>query len=317
MRTIPKSKNAINLQPVPPFRLDLTVWALRRRPENIVDDWDGQSYRRVLALADNRPAEIIVTQETSPEKPKLQIVVAGVRLRPEVRAVVVSAVERMLGLRSNLTGFYRLASRDIRLGRLVQRFRGMKPPRFPTVWESVVNGIACQQVTLTLGIRLLNRLGEICGLPSRASDRPAQAFPRPEDLAEMDVKALRQLGFSGQKALALCELAQSVSQGELDLEALTAEDDETALAQLQRLRGVGRWTAEYVLLRGLGRLHIFPGDDVGARNNLRRWLHLTRALDYEGVGRTISRWRDYGGLVYFHLLLDRLADAGQLKEVSP
>jgi DNA-3-methyladenine glycosylase II len=77
---------------------------------------------------------------------------------------------------------------------------------------------------------------------------------------------------------------------------------------------VGRWTAEYVLLRGLGRVRVFPGDDVGARNNLRRWLRLRRTLDYEGVRRVLARWSGHAGLVYFHLLLDRLADAGYLGE---
>ena len=89
---------------------------------------------------------------------------------------------------------------------------------------------------------------------------------------------------------------------------------EAALARLTGLRGVGRWTAEYVLLRGLGRLHLFPGDDIGARNRLRRWLHLREPLDYERVRRLLRRWRPYAGLVYLHMLLDGLAEA---KLVSP
>ena len=70
------------------------------------------------------------------------------------------------------------------------------------------------------------------------------------------------------------------------------------------------------MLRRLGRTHIFPGDDVGARNNLQRWLHLADPLDYEAVGRTLARWHPYGGLIYFHLLLDRLAEAGHLQAES-
>ncbi len=75
---------------------------------------------------------------------------------------------------------------------------------------------------------------------------------------------------------------------------------------------MGRWTAEYVLLRGLGRRHIFPGDDVGGRNGLTRWLKLRKPLDYRRVRRVMARWKGYGGLIYFHLLLDRLATAGVL-----
>jgi DNA-3-methyladenine glycosylase II len=82
------------------------------------------------------------------------------------------------------------------------------------------------------------------------------------------------------------------------------------LARLLELEGVGRWTAEYVLLRGLGRLHVFPGDDVGARNMLRRWLHRVKPFDYAGVRRTLGRWKPYAGLIYFHLLLHGLAEAG-------
>jgi DNA-3-methyladenine glycosylase II len=48
---------------------------------------------------------------------------------------------------------------------------------------------------------------------------------------------------------------------------------------------------------------VFPGDDVGARNNLQRWLGLLEPLDYDGVGRTLDRWEPFQGLVYLHLLL--------------
>ncbi len=108
------------------------------------------------------------------------------------------------------------------------------------------------------------------------------------------------------------DLADASAEELVDLEALASETDEIALQRLGRLRGVGRWTAEYVLLRGLGRLHVFPGDDVGARNNLRRWLSLSAPLDYDEVGQALARWQGYAGLIYFHLLLDRLAQTGAI-----
>ncbi|MGH2460917.1 MAG: hypothetical protein ACRDIY_18835 [Chloroflexota bacterium] len=67
-----------------------------------------------------------------------------------------------------------------------------------------------------------------------------------------------------------------------------------------------------MLLRGLGRINVFPGDDVGGRNNLQRWLGIDAALDYAGARRIVDRWSPYAGLVYFHLLLDGLARAGQV-----
>jgi DNA-3-methyladenine glycosylase II len=230
---------------------------------------------------------------------------------------VVSVLERLLGLRIDLTAFYRFAAHERRLGQLARRFRGMKPPRFATVFESVVNAIACQQVTLTLGIRLLNRLAADYGPALPNGDEAAHAFPRPDDLAGLRRDDLRRLGFSRQKGRAMTELAQSITERRCDLDELAEVPDEEAVVRLCGLRGVGRWTAEYVLLRGLGRTNVFPGDDVGARNHLQRWLHLAGPLDYEGVRRTLARWQRFGGLVYFHLLLDRLEEAGYLQGGRP
>jgi DNA-3-methyladenine glycosylase II len=161
------SRSALFLEPVAPFRLDLTVWTLRRRPDNAIDRWDGATYRRALALADG-PVEVAVTQMGSPAAPRLRVTVHGVPLGSKGKQVVKAALDRLLGLCTDLTAFYSLASFDAELGPLVQRFRGMKPPRFLSVFEGVVNASANQQVTLTVGILLLSRLSEAHGPPSPA-----------------------------------------------------------------------------------------------------------------------------------------------------
>jgi DNA-3-methyladenine glycosylase II len=219
----------------------------------------------------------------------------------------------MLSLQVDLSPFERFADRKAKLGPLVRRFRGMRPPRFPSVFEALVNGIACQQMSLAVGIILLSRLARTCGPRLKVDGNTVHAFPRPQDVAHRDAESLRLLGFSRQKVRAIIEAAGGIVEGNIDLEMLVKLSDEAALAKLQELRGVGRWTAEYILLRGLGRWHIFPGDDVGARNNLSRWLGLTDIVDYESVSRALSRWKPYGGLIYFHLLLDRLAAKGHVK----
>jgi DNA-3-methyladenine glycosylase II len=302
---------AFSLEPVPPFRLDLTVWTLRRRPDNAVDLWDGRTYRRVLVL-DGEPVEVVVSQAGTAEAPRLQVVAGAARQEREIEREATAALDRALGLRVDLSEFYRFARSQPHLGLLVERFLGLKPPRFPGVSEALVNGIACQQFTLTQGIRLLSRLTEAYGL-SLPGDASRHAFPRLEDLAIVEPEALRPLGFSGQKARAIVGAAQATVEGRLDLEGLAELDEQAAVARLRELRGVGRWTAEYVLLRGLGRTDVFPGDDVGARNNLRRYLGLAEPLDYAGVQRTLSAWRPFGGLLYFHLLLDSLAERGYIR----
>jgi DNA-3-methyladenine glycosylase II len=297
------------LEPIPPFRLDLTVWTLRRRPDNIIDRWDGQTYRRVL-IEGGRLFEIAVTQFEDLGTPRLRISVAGEVPSYDRKAHVAAVVERLLGIHVDLMEFYRFSQRDKVLRSPVNCFRGSKPPRFPTYFETLVNAIACQQLTLTVGIRLLNRLAETCGSTIETEEGIFFAFPRPQELAEMDIEELRGLGFSYQKARYLIGLARAITGKQFDLEEIQMLDDKKAVDRLCSLKGVGRWTAEYFLLRGLGRTHIFPGDDVGARNHLQRCLGLAEPMDYDQVHRALTRWDGFGGLIYFHLLLKNLTEKG-------
>lgn len=227
------------VKPVPPFRLDLTVQALRRRTINAVDRWDGTTYCRIL-VDDQRPLGIEVVQIAPSKRPMLQVTVRGSSLPPSTRFVVMSALSRLLSVDRCLDDFYRAAADDPGLGHLARLFRGLKPPRFPTLFEALINAFACQQVTLSLGIQLLNRLAETC---ARGWDVPgdrAYAFPSPDDLAGRKPDELRALGFSRQKGQAIIELACAVAERRFDLDELEDLDDEAAVA---RLRTCAVWAA--------------------------------------------------------------------------
>lgn len=303
---------AFSLKPVAPFRLDLTVWALRRRAKNILDRWDGSTYRRVLAVQE-RPVEVEVVQTGPPTAPRLQIAATGEIIPPGAESVLASTLTRMLGTGADLAEFYRLAARRPELGALVSQFRGVKPPRFPTLFEALANAVICQQISLDAGLVILNRFASAFGPSVLKEDGPAYGFPPPENLSTLEPTALRSLGFSFQKARAVIELASSIAGKKLNSDELDDLDDDTAVDRLRQFRGIGRWSAEYALLRGIGRLEVFPGDDVGARKRLKDWLNLTGPLDYEKVRHATAPWNGYAGLVYFHLLLKGLDEGGFLR----
>ena len=164
------------VHPTLPFRLDLTVWTARRRSGNAVDRWDGHIYRRVLVLH-GTPVEIAVEQAGS----RLHVCAIGAgRLPPDARLLVTSMLERTLGLRVDLTGFYRFARRDRKLGPLVERFRGVKPPRFPSLFEASMRSPASNSPS---------RLGSSCSTAwpgsmawrHRTRVRMRSLFPRSSD----------------------------------------------------------------------------------------------------------------------------------------
>ena len=302
----------------PPFRLDLTVWALRRRPHNTIDIWDGTTYTRTLVAAAS-PVLVAVHQEPAEEPERVWL---GVEVRRRgaapSEAVVVEVrriLEAMLGLEVDLAGFYELAGSDERLAGLAERFRGVRPPRFASVFEALVNAVACQQLSLTVGIHLLDRLAAAYGPEVELRGAPP-GFPAAERLAAAEPSDLRRLGLSVGKARTIIGLARGVVSETLGLDTLAQADDEHAAAALVSLPGIGRWSAEYVLLRGLGRLGVLPGDDVGARNSLRQRFELPAPAGYDEVAALAKRWWPYGGLVYFHLLLDALARGGHLEAAA-
>ena len=189
----------------------------------------------------------------------------------------------------------------------------MRPPRFPTVFEALVNAIACQQLSLTVGIHLLNRLARHYGDSAfRAADGP-RAFPTPERLASADPDDLRALGFSRAKARAVVALAEPSGGGELDLEALCGADDDRARTVLLGHRGSRALERR---VRAAARIGSSPGTARRRRRGPQQSAQTIRPRRVRRIRRAVGElarsWWPYGGLVYFHLLLDALAEAGHV-----
>jgi DNA-3-methyladenine glycosylase II len=301
------------LDPLPPFRLDLTVWALRRKARNLIDQWDGTCYTRVLLL-DGQPVKVTVSQPHAGKDARLLATATSRTPLTHLSARISNVLERVLGYTTDVSAFARLASRDQWIAPLAQQFLGLKPPRFPTLFEAALNAFACQQVSLDVGILLLNRLTEHYGLKWSDEQNALVAFPGPEQLVTVSEEQLRALGWTYHKARAVLELARLLVEQPSFLSSLESQSDGAICQTLLPLRGIGRWSAEYMLLRGFGRIDMFPGDDVGARNKLQALLGRSEQFSYAQIKEITSHWHPYAGFVYFHLLLGQLERQGLLRE---
>src|SRR5690606_22898744 len=112
----------------------------------------------------------------------------------------------------------------------------------------------------------------------------------PERLAEAGVEGLRKLGFSRQKARYVLEVARRALDGELDPARFADLDDEEAIQRLTEIPGVGRWTAENVLIRGLGRSDVIPAGDLGIRVAIQRLLGLAGRPSEAEVRELAAGW---------------------------
>jgi DNA-3-methyladenine glycosylase II len=285
-----------------PYRLDLTVNVLRRLSTNLVDvlSPDG-AYVRWLGDASDF-ALVRVSQ------PSLETLTIGIEGGRREHSWLLQLVRRMLGVEVDLTPFYRSASKVPWLHPLVSRMRGVRPPRYPTVWEACVNAIVFQQISLHAASSIMGRLTVALSEPVEHSGVQLYPFPSPEQLMGAPDSLLRSAGLSAGKLATLRRVVDALGAGALDeaqLEKLSSAD---AAALLQGIKGIGPWTAVVILLRGLGRLDVFPMNDTSVARNL-RLVGGPAALDVETLLDTLGPER---GMLYYHLLLGRLETRGIL-----
>lgn len=290
-----------------PFRLDLTVSVLRRLSTNIVDLITGNGeYLRVFRGAGGpvlarvmqvRADELVVNFEGGGVPDHLQ---------------VLAMVHRNLGADRDLSQFDRAARGVPWLRDLVIRMRGVKPPRYPTLWEACVNAILFQQVSLVAASSISRRMILALGQRVESGSTTLYSFPSATHLQRADDAVLRAAGVSANKLATLRRVAEALEAGALDEATLEALPSSTVAAMLRKIKGIGPWTATLILLRGLGRLDVFPMNDSSVLRNLAFVAGPTR-LDIDELLAALGPQR---GMLYYYLLLARLETHGDIGRAS-
>src|SRR5690606_36114703 len=187
----------------PPFRLDLTVTALRRLPTNRVDVYEGDRYLRAYSTAAGP-----VVWEVRELGDDLDVSLFGAVEDP---APYIELLERMLGFRVDLEPFYTQAREGPdALVRLVDTFRGVKPPRTSSLWETFVNTVPFQQLSLKSAMTVLGRLIEKSGEAVDFRGTRLYALPLPGRFLRLPEGEIRSVGLSTTKARALREAAEAI-----------------------------------------------------------------------------------------------------------
>jgi DNA-3-methyladenine glycosylase II len=285
-----------------PYRLDLTANVLRRLSTNVVDHFDGTTYRRLLGDA-KAPALLSVTQ-TGPAELTAEVETSGRAYDAQV------LLERMLGIDVDLAPFYRAAAGVSWLAPLVAGARGVKPPRYPTVWEACVNAIVYQQISIHAAGAILRRTIERYATPPVAiGDVQLYAFPGPQVIIGANAEELRAQGLSINKVTSLRAVARAILDGDIDEAGLTLLPTSELMTSLAAHRGIGPWTAAVIALRGFGRLDLFPMNDSGVARSVKD-LSGSTSVDVEALLGKLGQQR---GMLYYHLLLGRLAAHGDVE----
>ncbi len=275
--------------------LDRMLAQLGRDPQSLSERLDGAAYHAAtrvggrafrLSVDFSRFATDRTATLTLPDD-----------LPPALRAETAARVARLLGLAQDAAGFVRLAKK-FGLSRLVAGRESLRLPQYLTPWDALLWAILGQQINLPFAFRLRRALTELAGEPVGDG---LVAPPSPADVAALKPDALAARQFSRQKIRTLLDTAKLVADGSLDLEKLAAGSATRAERALLDIHGLGPWTVNYVLMRGLGFADCIPYGDTGLTGGLQRLLALDHRPDFDATRRLMLPFSPHRSLATAHL----------------
>ncbi|KWW22120.1 MULTISPECIES: DNA-3-methyladenine glycosylase [Peribacillus] len=282
------------------FRFTENLTYLSRSANECLFDIVDQKIYRALSFENEKLlVEISAVNET-----ELHVRIPG-RTEPIDKRVfdAVSAyIRSWFDLDTNLLPFYELAKKDPLLQGPVSQFFGLRNIGIPDLFEAIAWGILGQQINLTYAYTLKRRLVESFGERIEYEGKSYWLFPTPESIAKLTIEDLSVMRMTVKKCEYLIGVAQLIAKGELTKEKLLlANDVKTAEKMLTKIRGIGPWTANYVLMRCLRFQAAFPIDDVGLHNSIKLVLEMEMKPTKAEIQTWSEAWSDWESYATFYL----------------
>lgn len=201
----------------------------------------------------------------------------------------------------DLTSFYEQMANHPVLSSVVADRIGFHIVREPDLYECLIRTIISQQLNLSFAATLIERFMDLFGEKIPHLDVWFPLFPTAEQVARLSYEDLTALQMNQRKAEYIIDLSRAIVEGRLDLLALNQSTDEEIVSYLTSFRGIGRWTAECLLMFGYGRPNLLPAADVGLRNAI-QLLYGSEERPSEAEVRTLAKdWSPYASYVTFYL----------------
>jgi len=221
---------------------------------------------------------------------------SGFVIEPNDRGIV-EKVNFMFNTSVDLNLFEAEMQHDKVLSGLISQMRGLKPIFTASVFEAMIKAIVEQQIALKAAISIQGKLIKRFGKKIEGH----YAFPTREAIRTADIEELRSCGLSYSKA----QYVKNIASSEIDFESLKNESFEEIYEQLISIKGVGPWTAEYTMVRGMGRLDAIPVDDLGLRKAVGR-LYFNKELASGAEVRELSKkWGKWKGYACYYILREK------------
>jgi len=280
------------IKPTAPFDFDLTAgYRTYYRGSYGTDSLDQGVYRRLLDLGD-KLVLATVRSVGSVEEPELTVDLAGAELSPEEVSAAEMQVAWLMGAHQDLSAFYVLAQKDPSLSRTVAGLYGLHLPQTATVFEALVLAVLGQQIASNVARIVRTLVIETYGPHQPFDGQEYYSFPRPKTIRAASLEELRLLKLSQRKAEYIKGIAEAALDG-TGLEALHCLPDDEVIRQVTTLRGVGHWTAQWLLVMALGRPDAFPAGDLALQRVISTRYFDGQKLSAEQIEEFSRRWSPF------------------------
>jgi len=277
-----------------PFNFDLCA-QIFSSGDPAIRIYANDVFHQVLKLNGNLVL-IQVKSSGTVEKPELLVTLkSNLTLTFQDKKAAEKIVKFIFNLDFDLNSFYQDVRKDPVTHQIGQKLYGLKNPTTPTVFESLVDSIVEQQISIKVAHTIEQRLAKKFGDPFDIEGRTYFAYPTPQHISDVSVSEVQQVGLSMRKAEYIHGAAQLIEDGKLELEEMKKQKNpDCIIAKLDEIKGIGVWTAELTMLRGMQRLDALPADDFGIRRVISRYYcggRPNKADEARGIAKAWGRWK--------------------------
>lgn len=263
---------------------------------NVTELPDGRHKLTTFARLNGHVSRVSIQSVGTISNPKLTVATEDLQQRPESNPLAEGFVRRVFSLNASLRPFYKVLKSDRHICAVHTKLRGVKPVLTPTPFEAVVWAVLGQQISLSFARQLKHSVTERYGEPVTWGAHKFHLHPGPEALSKARLATLRSMKLSENKAHYLVGLSKAIVEGDIQFTALSQMPIEDAVKELLKFRGIGPWTAAYILMRGIGHLDALTIGDAGLRRAVHRAYRLRSAPDDAKLEKIAERYRPYRSL---------------------
>ncbi len=292
-------KNGIFITLPEQFNMNANLGYLSREQNECMYEIESDSITKVITIGEIR--SLVQINVINNKQMIVQFLNKSSPIERRKCEEIVKFIDEWFDLNNDLTPFYEMAKADPLLKVPARNFYGLRVIGIPDLFEALCWGVLGQQINLAFAYTLKRQFVEKFGDFIEWNGKKYWVFPSHERIAQLTPSDLADIKMTVKKSEYIIGIAKLMASGELSREKLMKMDFKDAEKSLIKIRGIGPWTANYVLMRCLRFQTAFPIDDVGLINSIKLLQNMNRKPTKDEILELSIPWKNWESYATFYL----------------